>query len=80
MLSDVFNNKIKGFYERASIPKINRAQLFSIDFPKPSLKIQHEVVAKIEVERKVVDGCQELIKRYEVRIKRVVDGVWGERI
>lgn len=46
--------------------------------PIPSIKIQQEIVAKIESERKLVDGCRELMVRYEGKIKRVVDGVWGE--
>jgi restriction endonuclease S subunit len=44
----------------------------------PSLEIQREIVAKIEAERKIIDGCRELIVKYEEKIKKVVDGVWGE--
>ncbi len=45
---------------------------------KPPLEIQREIVAKIEVERKAVDGCRELIAIYEAKIKRVIDKVWNE--
>jgi type I restriction enzyme M protein len=41
-------------------------------------EIQQEIIAKIEAERKVIDGCRELIKTYEEKIKRVIDKVWGE--
>lgn len=78
LLSDKFNGDIKGFYERASIPKINREQLFSVDFPKPKLAEQQVVIAKIETESKVIDGCRELIKTYEDKIKRLIDKVWEE--
>jgi hypothetical protein len=27
-----------------------------------------------------VDGCRELVVRYEKKIKTVVDGVWGNRL
>ncbi|AEF86963.1 N-6 DNA methylase [Treponema primitia ZAS-2] len=49
-----------------------------LEIPLPSVKMQHEIVEKIEDERKVVDGCRELIRAYEDKIKKVVDGVWGE--
>jgi len=78
LLSERFNSDIKGFYERASIPKINREQLFSINIPKPNLAIQQEIISKIESERKVIDGCRELIKTYEDKIKRVIDKVWED--
>ena len=50
----------------------------NLEIPLPPLEIQQEIVAKIEAERKVVDGCHELIKTYEDKIKRVIDKVWEE--
>ncbi len=50
----------------------------SLEIPLPPLSVQQEIVAKIEAERKVIDGCRELIKTYEEKIKRVIDKVWGE--
>ncbi|MGD9732328.1 MAG: N-6 DNA methylase [Desulfamplus sp.] len=50
----------------------------SLEIPLPPLEIQQEIVAKIEAERKAVDGCRELIKIYEEKIKRVIDRVWEE--
>jgi hypothetical protein len=29
-------------------------------------------------DQQVIDGCRELIVKYEEKIKRVVDGVWEE--
>ncbi|GHU15074.1 hypothetical protein FACS1894163_00610 [Spirochaetia bacterium] len=57
---------------------INNKILTNIEIPLPPLEVQREIVAKVEVERKVVDGCRELMIGYEGKIKRVVDGVWGE--
>ena len=48
------------------------------DVPLPPLDVQRETVARIEVERKVVDGCKELIALYEAKIKKVIDKVWEE--
>ncbi|HRR27893.1 MAG TPA: restriction endonuclease subunit S, partial [Victivallales bacterium] len=46
--------------------------------PLPPLSVQQRIVDRIEAERKVIDGCRELIKIYEENIKRVIDRVWGE--
>jgi len=42
------------------------------------IEVQQKIVAKIEAERKMVDGCRELIALYEQKIKRLVEGVWGK--
>jgi type I restriction enzyme M protein len=46
--------------------------------PLPPLEIQQEIVTEIEGYQKVIDGCRELMVKYEEKIKKVVDGVWGE--
>jgi type I restriction enzyme, S subunit len=48
LLSKRFLKSISGFYQRASIPKINREQLFSVTFPVPPLATQHAIVTKLE--------------------------------
>ncbi len=53
-------------------------KLKELTIPLPEIRIQQEIVAKIEYERKVIDGCRELIKTYEEKIKRVIDKVWEE--
>ncbi|MBF0231271.1 MAG: restriction endonuclease subunit S [Desulfamplus sp.] len=59
-------------------PQFNGNALKEISFPLPPLEIQQEIVAEIEAERKAVDGCRELIKIYEEKIKRGIDRVWEE--
>jgi type I restriction enzyme M protein len=59
-------------------PKLNQAAMNGIPIPLPSIEVQREIVAKIEAERKVVDGCKELIALYEAKIKKVIDKVWEE--
>lgn len=46
--------------------------------PRPPLEVQQEIVAKIESERKVVNGCKDLIALYEAKIKKMIDKVWEE--
>jgi len=78
MLSDRFNEQIRGYYERASIPKINRSQLFGTEIPLPPLATQKAIVAEIEAEQALVAANRELIERFEKKIQAVLARVWGE--
>ncbi len=42
----------------------------------PSLEVQREIVARIESERKIVEGNRELIRLYEEKVKKVIARVW----
>jgi type I restriction enzyme M protein len=61
----------------AVFDSISKEGIEAIKIPLPPLEVQQEIVAEIEAEQKVIDGCRELIVRYEENIKRVIDGVWG---
>jgi type I restriction enzyme M protein len=76
LLSDTFLEKIKPFYERASIPKINREQLFSVPIPLPPLSVQKEIVARIEAEREIVRANEHLIELMKKRIEETIARVW----
>ncbi len=78
MLSEAFNKQIQHYYERASIPKINRSQLFETKIPLPPLETQQAIVAEIEAEQALVDANQELIERFEKKIQDTVGRVWDE--
>jgi type I restriction enzyme M protein len=78
MLSDTFNDRIRGYYERANIPKINRSQLFETTVPLPTLATQKAIVAEIEAERSLVDANSDLITRFEKKIHATLARIWGE--
>ena len=78
MLSDTFNERIRGYYERASIPKINRSQLFETAIPLPPLATQQAIVAEIEAEQALVAANRELVARFEQKIQASLARVWGE--
>ena len=78
MLSEAFNECIRGYYERASIPKINRSQLFGEAIPLPPLETQQQIVAEIEAEQALVAANRELIERFEKKISAAIGRVWGE--
>lgn len=46
--------------------------------PFPPLKIQKQIVEKIESERALVESNKKLIEIYEKKIKEVIDNLWGE--
>jgi type I restriction enzyme M protein len=78
MLSDAFNERIRGYYERASIPKINRSQLFETEIPLPPIATQEKIVAELDDERMLVAANRELISRFEKKIQTTLARVWGE--
>ena len=46
--------------------------------PLPSLETQQAIVAEIEAEQRLVAASQELVRRFEAKIKAVIGRVWGE--
>ncbi|MHB1318648.1 MAG: N-6 DNA methylase [Anaerolineae bacterium] len=78
MLSRAFEDSIRSYYDRASIPKINRAQLFATLVPLPSLAGQQVAVADFVDDRTLVEANREVIVRMKKRIAAVLDRVWGE--
>jgi restriction endonuclease S subunit len=80
MLSNQFNNRIRPFYERASIPKINRSQLFNTDIALPSLAVQDQIVDELDAERALVAANRELVERLERKMQTAICRVWGVEI
>ena len=78
MLSESFNQRIRHHYERASIPKINRSQLFHTEIPLPPPDTQQAIVAEIEAEQALVAANRELIERFKRKIQVAIARVWGE--
>ena len=78
MLSEAFNKQIRYHYERASIPKINRSQLFQTKIPRRSIEIQQTIVTDIEAEQALVNANRELVERMEGKIAAAIGRVWDE--
>jgi restriction endonuclease S subunit len=70
--------ELNKYAKRGGQPSISQSTICELSIPFPSIEIQQEIAAKIEAERKIVDGCRNLIVQYKEKIKKVVDGVWGE--
>ncbi len=76
--SDAFNRHYQNQSSGSTQKFISLGFIRSMQIPLPPTEVQGEIVAKIEAERKMVEGCRELIAIYEAKIKRVIDKVWGE--
>jgi type I restriction enzyme M protein len=76
--SDLYWNQAKTLVTGGGQPQFNGNALVQIIIPLPPLEIQHTIVAEIEAEQKRVEGCRELIDLYEVKIKTVIERVWGK--
>ncbi len=82
--SKVLNNYLNLIYQSinwlptngVTIARLYNKIIEETEIPLPPLAVQERIVAKIEAERKVIEGCRELIKTYEEKIKRVIDKVW----
>lgn len=74
--SEQFNQQVLNGLGGAQLPRVNFDYMKNLPIPLPPLSVQDRIVAKIEAERKVIEGCRELIKTYEEKIKRVIDKVW----
>lgn len=71
-----FNQYLLSQISAVNINNLSSNILLNYYLPLPPLEVQESIVAKIEAERKVIDGCRELIKTYEEKIKHVIDKVW----
>jgi len=54
--------------------------LKAYEVPLPPIEIQHEVVAKLEAEQKLIDANKKLIEIYQQKIKSKLAEVWGKKI
>lgn len=71
-------NQANSLVQGGGQPQFNANLIKQIRIPLPSLKIQKEIVAKIEEEQKLVDSNKKLIEIFEGKIKDKIGEVWGE--
>ncbi len=68
---------IANYVTGAAQPKLNQAQLNSIEIPLPPLSEQRRIVSELDAEAAQMDAVRALIPQYEAKIQRVLDRVWG---
>jgi restriction endonuclease S subunit len=57
-----------------TVPKLNQANLLSIQIPLPPLEIQQEIVDELEGYQKIIDGCKQVVENYKPTID--IDPSW----
>ena len=62
----------------AQLPRVGFEHLKNLIFPIPPLKIQKQIVEKIEAERVLVDSAKKLIEIYEQKTKDTIAKLWEE--
>jgi type I restriction enzyme M protein len=62
----------------ANINNLSQDILRAIEIPLPSLVEQRKIVATLDSEAEQMEAVRSLIPRFEAKIQRVLDRVWGE--
>jgi len=70
---------VKNYVTGSAQPKLNQENLNSIKIPYPPLKIQQQIVDRIENEQKAINSNKELITIFENKIKDKIADIWGEQ-
>ena len=71
---------IANYVTGAAQPKLNQAQLNSIEIPLPPLSEQRRLVAELDAEAAQMEAVRGLMPRFEAKIQRVLGRVWGNGV
>lgn len=63
-----------------NMPKINQGIVESAPIPLPPLPDQRRIVAELDAEAVQMDSVRALLPRFEAKIQRVLDRVWGNGV
>ncbi len=78
MRSNLIQDQIYGLKVGVAQSNLSLAQVSNFNIPLPSLKIQSQIVAKVEEEQKLIGSSRKLIEIYEDKIEDKIDEVWGK--
>ncbi len=76
LMSNSIQAEIEKLSTGSTVKGILARYFREIEIPLPPLEVQREIVARIESERKIVEGNRELIRLYEEKVKKVIARVW----
>src|SRR5438445_12614506 len=77
LLSAPVQESIQGAATGTTVLGIKASSLKEIEIPVPPLKEQREIVAELDAEAAQIEAARNLIPRFEAKIQRVLDRVWG---
>ncbi|HEX7483694.1 MAG TPA: N-6 DNA methylase [Candidatus Saccharimonadales bacterium] len=76
--SDAYWTQAKRLMTGGGQPQFNAGAIKQIEFPKPTLSEQKQIVAQLESEQALIDANKKLIELYTQKIKTKIAEVWGE--
>ena len=78
MISESFISEVMSGIKGAQLPRVGFEYLKNIILPFPSLKIQKQLVEKIETERELIGSAKKLIEIYGQKTKDTLAKLWEE--
>ena len=76
--SDVVYSQFKKAATGGVVNNLNSEIVRGVKIPLPSMEIQQNIVAEIEVEQRLIAANRELIERFEKKIQTTLARIWGE--
>ena len=77
LLSAGVQESIKAHATGSTVLGIKASSLKEIEIPLPPLPEQRRLVAELDAEAAQMDSVRALLPRFEAKIQRVLDRVWG---
>jgi type I restriction enzyme S subunit len=77
LLSAEVQDSIKAAATGSTVLGIKASSLKEIEIPLPSLDEQRRIVAELDAEVAQMEAVRSLLPRFEAKIQRVLDRVWG---
>lgn len=77
-IAGIIANKIKASATGIGVVGVTRKFVANIEIPLPPIEIQHEIVAELEAEQKLIDANKKLIETFQQKIRTKIAEVWGE--
>jgi restriction endonuclease S subunit len=78
----IASTKVKAYLEEQAVgvtmKNLNQSILSAIQIPLPPLKTQQAIVSEIEGEQLLIAANQELISRFETKIRSSLARIWGQ--
>ena len=79
--SSIFQKALQDNAYGAAIKNVaSVGALKDIKIALPNLKIQKDIVKRLDNEQKLIDSSGQLIKSFEQKIKNLITKVWGEKL
>ena len=80
----IFGSRLPGALPQAGMdaglwPSVRRAHS-AIEIPLPPLAEQRRLVAALDAEAAQIEAVRSLLPRFEAKIQRVLDRVWGNDV